>query len=200
MLFNTYEFALLLLVVFPIWLALPRRGRSLLLLAASYVFYGWWDWRFLGLLFVSTATDFVIAQRLERSDEPSARRALVAASCCVNLGLLGFFKYAGLFGATANGIGHALGIEARLMPELQIVLPVGISFYTFQTLGYTIDVYRRNLPACRSLLDFALYVSFFPQLVAGPIERAKRLLPQLSAERRVALADVEQAAFLFASG
>ncbi len=201
MLFNSLEFALLLLLVLPAYFLLAKwKKQNWLLLAASYVFYGWWDYRFLPLLLASTLTDFFVGQRLEGERDPGRRKALVWLSCSVNLGLLAFFKYWGLFESTANGIGHWLGIEATLLPALHVVLPVGISFYTFQTLAYTIDVYRGNVAACRSFRDFALYVSFFPQLVAGPIERPGRLLPRIASERHVSSTDLEHGVFLFASG
>ncbi len=201
LLFHTIEFALLLAgVLLALTATRTWKSQNVLLLLASYVFYGWWDARFLLLLAFSTGTDYVIGQRLGRTEAQPTRRALVATSCVVNLGLLGYFKYAGLFASTANGIGAWLGLGHLQLPLLQAALPVGISFYTFQTLGYTIDVYRRRLKPCESLRDFALYVSFFPQLVAGPIERAGRLLPQITRARSRGLADVEVGLFLFASG
>jgi alginate O-acetyltransferase complex protein AlgI len=201
MIFNSYEFAILLAVVFPLYLLLARwRRQNILLLAASYAFYGWWDYRLVPLLVVSTLTDFFVAKAMEGNSNPRARKALVGLSCAVNLGMLGFFKYGGFFARTANGIGHWLGMEDALMPSLHVILPIGISFYTFQTLAYTVDVYRGRLPACRSLSDFFLYVSFFPQLVAGPIERPDRLLPQIQSKRTVTARDVEIGVFLFATG
>ena len=201
MLFNSFEFALLMLLLMPAYRLLARwRAQNLLLLAGSYVFYGWWDHRFLPLLLASTLTDYLVARALEATAAPRPRRALLVLSCVVNLGLLGFFKYWGLFESTANGIGHWLGSEDALLPALQLVLPVGISFYTFQTLAYTVDVYRGRIRAVRSLRDLALYVGFFPQLVAGPIERPSQLLPQIRRDRVVRLGDVEQGVFLFASG
>ena len=162
-----------------------HQGQNLLLLIASYTFYGWWDWRFLSLIIVSTATDFLIARHLERPGLSAVQRRLTLfASLFVNLGLLGVFKYAGFFVESWVDAWAGLGVEMH-KPSLEIVLPVGISFYTFQTLSYTIDVYRGQLKASRHPLEFAAYVSFFPQLVAGPIERATRLLPQLQRLRPV---------------
>lgn len=161
------------------------QGQNLLLLIASYTFYGWWDWRFLSLIIVSTATDFLIARHLERPGLSAVQRRLTLfASLFVNLGLLGVFKYAGFFVESWVDAWAGLGVTMH-KPSLEIVLPVGISFYTFQTLSYTIDVYRGQLKASRHPLEFAAYVSFFPQLVAGPIERATRLLPQLQRLRPV---------------
>jgi D-alanyl-lipoteichoic acid acyltransferase DltB (MBOAT superfamily) len=160
------------------------RAQNALLLVASYVFYGWWDWRFLSLIVVSTATDFALGRWLDRTEDLRHRRWALATSLAVNLGLLGFFKYAGFFIDSWVDAWATVGVTMH-RPSLQIVLPVGISFYTFQTLSYTLDVYRRQLRASTDWLEFAAYVSFFPQLVAGPIERASRLLPQLQRRRTV---------------
>jgi alginate O-acetyltransferase complex protein AlgI len=160
------------------------RGQNILLVVASYVFYGWWDWRFLSLIALSTITDFALGRMLSRTEEVQRRKAALWMSLVVNLGLLGFFKYAGFFVDSWVDAWAKVGITMH-RPALQIILPVGISFYTFQTLSYTIDVYRRQLKASQDLIEFAAYVSFFPQLVAGPIERASRLLPQLQRTRRV---------------
>jgi D-alanyl-lipoteichoic acid acyltransferase DltB (MBOAT superfamily) len=180
-LFNSLEFGVYLaIVVFAHFLLIPSsaaRARKVLLLLASYAFYASWNPAFVLLLAFSTATDFGLAIAMERTERRGRRRSLVLVSVVVNLGLLGFFKY-GSFVAES-----VLGISGATLPEvsrlLSVALPVGISFYTFQTLSYTIDVYRRRQPATRSLLDFALFVSFFPQLVAGPIVRAGQFLPQL---------------------
>ena len=165
------------------------RGQNALLLAASYVFYGWWDWRFLSLIVLSTATDYALGRVLERTEDASRRHWALAVSLAVNLGLLGFFKYAGFFIDSWVDAWASVGVTMH-RPSLEIVLPVGISFYTFQTLSYTIDVYRKQLKASQDWLEFAAYVSFFPQLVAGPIERASRLLPQLQRKRKVTEAAV----------
>ncbi|MEF2230151.1 MAG: MBOAT family O-acyltransferase [Pseudodesulfovibrio sp.] len=151
--------------------------RKALLLAASYYFYAYWDWRFLGLIMVSTAVDFFIGKALGRTDDPARRKGLLGVSLAVNLGLLGFFKYYNFFIDSLRPIIEGLGWNAV---TLDILLPVGISFYTFQTLSYTIDVYRRELEPQENPVDFALFVAFFPQLVAGPIVRAAHFLPQLT--------------------
>ncbi len=181
MLFNSLEFVLLVVLV-GAWLVLARsnRQRKLGLLAASYYFYAYWDWRFLSLLLLSTVVDFGVGRALARSDSAPRRRALLALSLVCNLGLLGFFKYFNFF---VDSLAPLLGQLGLRTGTLSIILPVGISFYTFQTLSYTIDVYRRRLKACDDFFDFALFVSFFPQLVAGPIVRAADFLPQLE-ERR----------------
>jgi len=162
-------------------LALARgrnRGQLGVLLVASYVFYGWWDVSFLALIVFSSVLDFGVGAWLGTTRAPGRRRALLALSLAGNLGLLGYFKYAAFFvDSLAEALG-ALGIEAHL-PTLEVILPVGISFYTFQSLSYTLDVYFRRLEPEPSLLRFLAYVSAFPQLVAGPIVRARELLPQL---------------------
>jgi alginate O-acetyltransferase complex protein AlgI len=181
--FTTLTFLVFLALVFGLyWCAPGRRGQNLVLLVGSYVFYGWWDPRFCALLLGSSLADFAIARALSRVDEPARRRALLALSCVLNLGLLGLFKYHGFFVASFAEVLASLGLHPSL-PTLHWILPVGISFYTFQTLSYSIDVYRREIPASDSLLDYLAFVALFPQLVAGPIERAGRLLPQLERAR-----------------
>jgi len=185
MLFNSIEFAVFLPLVFAIyWLlrSAPLRLQNGFLVAASYVFYGWWDWRFLGLILASTVTDFAIGLRLSRAEQAGPRKRLLWVSVLVNLGLLGFFKYHDFF---VENFQQAFTLFGAELPgySLSIVLPVGISFYTFQTLSYTIDVYRERLPATRDFVAFSAFVSFFPQLVAGPIERATNLLPQFHRSR-----------------
>ncbi len=181
MLFNSFAFALF----FPlVWIAywLLRRtdhARVWLLLGASYVFYGYWDWRFLGLILGSTVLDFTVGAAMAKSEAPRRRRWLLAASLMGNLGALAFFKYWGFFTEEAARLMRSVGIEPNL-PMLEILLPVGISFYTFQTLSYTIDIYRGVLRPERSFARFALFVAFFPQLVAGPIVRARDFLPQIT--------------------
>ncbi|MEL7210046.1 MAG: hypothetical protein AAGK32_17755 [Actinomycetota bacterium] len=182
MIFNSLQYALFLPVVVGLHWSLPKRFRTPLLLVASYVFYGAWDWRFLGLLLVSTVVDYSIGRRLEVTEAERRRKALLWTSVAVNLSILGFFKYADFFIDSTQDLLEGVGLGAD-ETALRFILPVGISFYTFQTMSYTFDVYRRRLPACREPLTFAVYVAFFPQLVAGPIERAFHLLPQLSADR-----------------
>jgi len=183
MLFNSFEFVFFLpLVLAGHWL-LRGRWRTGLLLVASYLFYGWWDPRFLGLIALSTLIDYVVALGIGSSDVETRRRLLLGVSLVANLGILFAFKYSGFFVESAVELLESLGLEAN-PPFLRIVLPVGISFYTFQTISYTFDVFRRRIEPSRDLLTFGLYVAYFPQLVAGPIERARELLPQLEAERR----------------
>jgi len=178
MFFNSIAFALFLPTVVGLYWVSPQRFRVGLLLVASYVFYGWWDVRFLALIMLSTVVDWFVAKRLGTMPDGTRRRWWLLISLVGNLGMLAFFKYWNFFTDSAANLLTSLGLEPNL-PMLRIILPVGISFYTFQTLSYVIDVYRRDLEPEPSLVQFALFVSFFPQLVAGPIERAKHLLPQL---------------------
>jgi D-alanyl-lipoteichoic acid acyltransferase DltB (MBOAT superfamily) len=185
MAFNSLHFVVFLATVFGLyWLVAPhRRLRNALLLAASYWFYMHWDWRYAALLVFSTVLDYTVALAIEATDRPGRRKLLLACSLAGNLGVLATFKYFNFFlDSFASTLG-AIGFSGEL-GHLQVLLPVGISFYTFQTLSYTIDVYRGSLPARRSLLDVAVFVAFFPQLVAGPIVRASDFLPQLDLRPR----------------
>lgn len=184
MTFTTLTFALFLAVVFALhWLARGVRGQNAVLVVASYVFYAWWDLRFAGLLLASSLLDYGVGRALARQASASRKRALLLVSLGANLGALGAFKYYGFFIEGLTTLAGSVGLE--LSPRtLSLILPVGISFYTFQTLGYTIDVYRGRTKPERDALVYLTYVSFFPQLVAGPIERAGRLIPQLAARRR----------------
>lgn len=176
MLFNSLEFLIFLPLVFlGYWFCFGRslRLQNLFVVAVSYVFYGWWDWRFLLLIALTSSVAWGTGLLIARGHG----RMWVAVSLVINLGVLGFFKYFDFFAESAVGVLEALGFQAHL-PTLRILLPVGISFYTFQALSYSIDVYRRSLPAVRDPVAFFAYISFFPQLVAGPIERATNLLPQ----------------------
>ncbi len=182
--FNSLEFGVFFAIVFSLYLVLPRRGQNRMLLVASYVFYGAWSWKFLSLIAISTGVDYLVGRALGRSTSPQRRKQLVLVSLATNLGILGFFKYAGFFAGSLQELFAGFGITLPAF-ALDVVLPVGISFYTFQTLGYSIDVYRGRVAPADDFLDFALYVAFFPQLVAGPIERAGRLLPQILSAREV---------------
>ena len=184
MLFNSLVFIAFMAVVLAVYPRLRFRGQNVFLLIASYYFYGSWDWRFTSLLALSTVIDFVAGKRIHTSADPAVRKRFLLLSVAANLGILGFFKYYNFFADSLAALLGGMGFDPHL-PILRIVLPVGISFYTFQTMSYTIDIYRRRMPATRNFIDFALYVSFFPQLVAGPIERARVLLPQIAAPRAV---------------
>lgn len=185
MLFNSIDFAIFLPVVFVLyWFVFQRslRWQNAFLVAASYVFYGWWDWRFLSLLLFSSLVDYVVGLGLMNEQRQHRRKLILAMSIICNLGLLGFFKYYNFF---ADNFAQAFTLLGRPIHPglLHIVLPVGISFYTFQSLSYGFDVYRRKLEPTKDIISFLAFVSFFPQLVAGPIERATHLLPQFYKKR-----------------
>ena len=201
MLFNSYVFWVFFLAVIVLYWRLPQKQQNRLLLVASYVFYGAWDLRFLLLLLGSTIVDFFVGQALQATDEKNARRrrSLLGLSLFVNLGALGFFKYWGFFAEECAALLEGIGIHANL-PLIHVILPVGISFYTFQTLSYSIDVFRRETQPVKNFFDFALYVSFFPQLVAGPIERSSRLLPQITQTRRLAPGAFKEGLYLVLLG
>ena len=184
MLFNSFTFLIFFPVVLFIYYRLALRAQNVWLLIASYVFYGWWDYRFLSLILISTIVDYSIGLALYNTDDARRRKVLVVISLAVNLGILGLFKYFGFFVDSAAALLQLFDFHPNL-PLLKVVLPVGISFYTFQTLSYTLDIYRGNLEPTRHFGNFALFVAYFPQLVAGPIERARNLLPRLEAARRV---------------
>ena len=197
MIFNSWEYFVFLPLVLILYYVFNRRAQNIWLLVASYFFFFFWDWRVCSLLLISTLVDFVCGLSMGR--HPSHKRAWLIVSMVTNLGILGFFKYFNFFVDTAGMALAALGLEPNL-PALRIILPVGISFYTFQTMSYTIDVYRGQLVPTRSFLDFALYVAYFPQLVAGPIERATHLLKQFASPRVVTRPMVETGCFLILLG
>ena len=188
--FNSLAFLIYLPIVVAVHWLLPHRWRKYWLLAASYFFYMYWDPLFILLILFSTAVDYLCSLGMERRrDKPGIMKALLLASVCMNLGLLFFFKYWDFFGETVNSLCAAASIPYRV-PALNLILPVGISFYTFQTMSYTIDVYRGDQTAERDPVSFALFVTYFPQLVAGPIEKPADLLPQLKAEKRFSWDDL----------
>ena len=191
MLFNSLVFLVFFAAVFLLHWVLPHRARNLLLLVSSYVFYAAWNWKFLALMWFSTGLDFYVARAIAARDAPGPRRALLLLSVVVNLSLLGFFKYWGFFIDSLDLLLANVGQSAAAL-HLDLILPLGISFYTFQTMAYTIDVYRGDTEPVRSLPDFALFICFFPQLVAGPIERASRLVPQIQNERRITRNDLHE--------
>jgi alginate O-acetyltransferase complex protein AlgI len=199
MLFNSLAFFVFLALVYAVYRALPRRGQNRWLLAASYFFYGAWDWRFLGLILASTVIDYAVGLALQASSDARRRKLLVTTSVVANLTLLGFFKYAGFFTESLAELLALFGFELSSFTAT-VVLPVGISFYTFQTLSYTIDIYRGRLAPTRNFLDFALFVAFFPQLVAGPIERAVNLLPQIEKPRSITWEKTNSGAWLILWG
>ncbi|HOE36678.1 MAG TPA: MBOAT family O-acyltransferase [Kiritimatiellia bacterium] len=196
MLFNSLDFIIFFVVVFTAYVWLPHRGQNILLLVASYFFYGCWDWRFLSLIALSTTVDFVASNGIYRSDDPQTRKRLLVFSIVINLGILGFFKYFNFFVDSATALLAGFGLETPRL-NLHIILPVGISFYTFQSMSYTLDVYRGQLVPTRRFTDYALFVSLFTQLVAGPIERAKNLLSQVTSPRVVTWSGIQTGTWLF---
>lgn len=180
--FVSFTYFAFLLIVFCLYYSLPHRWQNRMLLLASCFFYGAWDPRFLLLIFISITTDFFCGQRIHESPFQKHKRLWLGLSLLVNLGILCYFKYFGFFVDNFIALVASFGIDLH-RPTLDIILPVGISFYTFQTLCYTIDIYRKQFKPVRNYLDYALYVSFFPQLLAGPIERAANLLPQIQKPR-----------------
>lgn len=177
---NFVSFEFFVLFTFALILLAAQRNnllfQKIILLSASCVFYAYWDWRFLGLLIFVTFFDYYISIQIYRSKDRQAKRNWLLVSVIANLAILGYFKYFNFFIGTLNMVLHSLGIN---LPELNIILPVGISFYIFETLSYVIDVYRETVNPARSLLDYAVFITFFPRLVAGPIMRASQFLPQL---------------------
>ncbi|MEN0048283.1 MAG: MBOAT family O-acyltransferase [Bacteroidota bacterium] len=185
MLFHSLEFAVFFAIVFAVyWFVLNKnlKLQNLFLLIASCVFYGWWDWRFLSLIFVSIFVDYFVGLKIHEQEDKRRRKYWLWVSLAVNLGMLGFFKYYNFFVESFVGAFGAVGVELNAR-TLNVILPIGISFYTFQTLSYTIDIYRKKLKPTKDFINFAAFVSFFPQLVAGPIERASKLLPQIEKPR-----------------
>ncbi len=199
MTFVSIEFLIFAAIVMPLYYCLQRQWQNALLLVAGYVFYGWWDFRFLGLLALSTLWDFCCAIAISNAQSLRTRKLLLITSLTFSLCLLGFFKYFNFFVESAVALFNAFGYEPYV-PLLNVVLPVGISFYTFQSMSYTIDVYKGVTAPCRNFLTFAAFISFFPQLVAGPIERAAHILPQFESPRRVTCDNVSQGFLLILLG
>ncbi|CAD5919043.1 MBOAT family O-acyltransferase [Planktothrix agardhii] len=184
MLFTEFRFIVFFIIVFSVhWTLQKNQHRKILLLLCSYIFYGAWDWRFLSLIWISTFIDYWVGIYLSKTQDNSLKKKWLIFSLITNLGILGLFKYFNFFTASASQFFNFLGLPLDF-PTLNVILPAGISFYTFQTLSYSIDVYQGKLKAVKNILDFALFVSFFPQLVAGPIVRASTFLPQLETARK----------------
>lgn len=181
MVFNSISFLIFFALFFHLYWWINNKGavkwRNIYLIIASYIFYGWWDWRFLGLIAISSLADYIIGLKIHSATSKRSRKALLIVSLVINLGILGFFKYFNFFVDSLALLFQSLHIPFHV-GTLEIILPVGISFYTFQTMSYTIDIYRGQLKPTKSWTQFFAFVSFFPQLVAGPIERAAHLLPQ----------------------
>jgi alginate O-acetyltransferase complex protein AlgI len=200
LLFVELRFFVFLAVVLAVYWSLNSNDlRKWFTLCASYYFYGSWDWRFAGMLFVLSTLDWFFARQISASQDQGHRKAFVTASLAMNLSVLAFFKYFHFF--VGSAIAMARGFHLQLdEPTIHIILPVGVSFFTFQSLSYTIDVYRREIPPVPSLRDYLVFASFFPQLVAGPIVRPKYFVPQMASARTVSLDDVKHAMYLFLLG
>ena len=186
MVFNSLEFFIFLTIVFILyWKVFKKslKAQNILILFASYIFYAWWDWRFLSLILVSTIVDYLVGIRIDSLSKQSDRRKWLWVSVIFNVGLLGFFKYYNFFVDSWVDMFNVFGYEMNSTWTLRVILPVGISFYTFQTMSYSFDIYYNKLKPTRDFLSFAAFVSFFPQLVAGPIERASNLLTQILSKR-----------------
>jgi alginate O-acetyltransferase complex protein AlgI len=181
------------------WTLKSNNARKWLLLAASYFFYGSWDWRFAAMLLVLSAGDYYFGKRIAVTEDGRTRKLYVTASLAMNLSVLAFFKYFHFF--VGSAVALAAGLHLHLSePAIKIVLPVGVSFFTFQSLSYTIDVYRREIPAVQSLRDYLMFAAFFPQLVAGPIVRPKYFVPQMEGARRISVDEVKSMLYLFLLG
>jgi D-alanyl-lipoteichoic acid acyltransferase DltB (MBOAT superfamily) len=191
MVFNSLNFLIFFLIVYTSYLAISHRNQNRVLLVASYCFYAAWDYRFLALMLFTTVVDYLCGNIMEWNSSPSKRKVILSTSIIINLSILGFFKYFNFFADSLVQLLHVFGISSN-EPFINIILPVGISFYTFQAMSHTIDVYRNRIKPCRNFIDFALYISFFPQLVAGPIERAKNFLPQIINKRSITINQVSE--------
>ncbi|HTI52449.1 MAG TPA: MBOAT family protein [Planctomycetaceae bacterium] len=199
MLFNSTVFFIYLPIVLAVYYCLSQRAQNWWLLGAGLLFYGWWDYRFLGLLAISALTDYYCALKIDETSDEPARKRYIVISLVTNLGILGFFKYYNFFIDSMKECLAVAGLDVPV-PVLNVILPLGISFYTFQALSYTIDVYRGELRACRNLVDLLLFITYFPHLVAGPIQRATDLLPQIRGERRVTTSQVRDGLVLMLIG
>jgi D-alanyl-lipoteichoic acid acyltransferase DltB (MBOAT superfamily) len=199
MVFNSLHFVAFFLVVYAIYRALPHRPQNVWLLAASYYFYAAWDWRFLGLLVGSTVVDYFCGRYIARQQTAGRRRAALIVSLTFNLGALGFFKYFNFFAASLHGLFGRIGWQLDFV-TVEVLLPIGISFYTFMTISYVVDVYRRDIEPCRHFIDFAVFVAYFPHLVAGPILRAAVLIPQIARPRTITRLQMAEGFWLIAFG
>ncbi len=182
MIFNSVAFLAFIAVFLPLYFNLKGKARLILCLLGSYLFYGWWDWTFLSLIITSTLVDYFVGMALENTDEQTKRKRLLLLSMVINLGFLAFFKYFNFFIGSFQDMLSGFGFESSYH-TLKIILPMGISFYTFQSMSYTIDVYYKKIKVESDLLRFSTFISFFPQLVAGPIIRASDFLPQFQKDR-----------------
>src|SRR5436853_3696154 len=183
MLFDSPAYFLFLIPVVLLYWRLDQRAQNIFLLLASYFFYGWWDWRFLALMIGSTTVDYLIAQKIAPSRADPHRRQWFIFSIVLNFTILGIFKYYDFFAGSFVGALDQLGLHHVPLPLIRIILPPGISFYTFEEVSYIVDVYKGRVSPCKSFLDYGLFISLFPHLIAGPIQRPGNLLPQIQKER-----------------
>ncbi len=197
MVFNSLTFAVFFVIVYSVYLGLQGhlKLQNRWILLTSCIFYGWWDWRFLGLMFFTIGVDYFIANAIARTQVLRRRKILLALSILSNLSILGFFKYFNFFMSNVDRVLDIFGLSAH-GPFLHIILPVGISFYTFQAMSYVMDVYRKDLEPARNILDYAAFITYFPQLVAGPIERGSHLLPQMLKPRVIRVRAFYQGGYL----
>lgn len=199
MVFNSLNFAVFFLIVYALYLFLDHKWQNRMLIVASCIFYGAWNWKFLFLLWGTMVIDYNVGLFLSKTEIPQKRKLILSVSLIANLVVLGFFKYFNFFAANLQSLAAFFNFPLNIH-FLNIVLPVGISFYTFQAMGYTIDVYRRNVEPCKRFLDFAVFVTFFPQLVAGPIERAGHMLPQIQKTRTLRMDWIYEGTYLILFG
>lgn len=201
MLFNSLPFVLFFLCFYFLYRTSRRswRVQNWLFLAANYIFYAYWDWRFLGLIALTTVVDYTVGLKIEATEEPRFRKIWLLVSLTTNIGVLAFFKYFNFFVGSMVDLLRVFGMQADDV-TLKIVLPVGISFYIFQSLSYTIDVYKKRMPAVSFLPDYAMFVSMFPQLLSGPIARAKVMIPQIQAPREIRADQINAAIWLILWG
>jgi alginate O-acetyltransferase complex protein AlgI len=199
MLFNSVDFIIFFAVFYVAYLLANLRWQNVLLFFAGMVFYGYWDWRFLSLIFFSIASDYFFGIKIFEATEPRRRKLFLMGSITVNLTLLAIFKYYNFFAENLIAAGHVFGLSLDWF-TLSVLLPIGISFYTFQSLSYTIDIYRKRMPPERNIFTFAVFVLFFPQLLAGPIERAVALLPQIKRARQITVEDLKLGTWLILWG
>jgi alginate O-acetyltransferase complex protein AlgI len=199
MVFNSAHFAIFFIVVYAAYRAVGHRAQNWLLLVASYYFYAAWDWRFTGFLAASTLVSYFAALSIAREIGDRHRRLVLGAALAFHLLTLGFFKYYGFFAENLSALFEIAGLRADFF-TLHVILPLGISFYTFMAMAYLVDVYRRDIEPTRHPLDFAVFIAYFPHLVAGPILRAGSLLPQIAAPRVIRRADVSAGLWLVGLG
>ena len=183
MLFNSLEFLIFLAIVFLVYWKLDRPKQNLFILIVSYIFYSWWNWRFLFLIFSSSTISFLLGNKIYNTNDARRRRIYLTINIILSLSVLGFFKYFNFFVSSLQELFVSVGAAPISVTTLNIILPVGISFYTFKELSYVIDVYRRKISAAGNFIEFLAFVSFFPQLIAGPIDRAQSFLVQFAQER-----------------